>query len=174
MVNSIKIGILSDSHRKVDLTAIAINHLKDQGASYLVHAGDLEVEENMKLLKDSKLPYTSVFGNNDYSLVSIANKYNIHKEPYHFKIEDSTFKLMHLPFYLTPDSNIVISGHTHIFEHSYINNTLFLNPGEICAREKNRSECVILEIQDDKYIITYYFRDPTEDNWESEEFIYAK
>jgi len=174
MANSIKIGVLSDSHRKVDLTSDAITHLKSKGASYLVHAGDLEIQQNLELLKNSDLPYVSVFGNNDYSLVSIASSYNINKEPYHFKIQQTTFKLMHLPFYLTPDSNVVISGHTHIFEHSYINGTLFLNPGEICAREKNKTECVLLEITDGKYIINYYYRDLVENKWESEEFIYEK
>ncbi len=165
--NNIKIAVLSDSHRKVELTAQAIEHLKQKGATYLVHAGDLEIRKNLELLKNSGLTYVSVFGNNDMALFSLQNEYKIFKEPYHFKIKDITFKLMHLPFYMTPDSNIVISGHTHIFEHSYINDTLFLNPGEICAREKNRTECVLLTITKNQYIIEYNYKKLTDKNWET-------
>ncbi len=174
MSQNIKIGILSDSHKKSNLTSQAINYLKSKGASYLIHAGDLEIEENLQLLKNSNLPNVSVFGNNDSKLFSLQNQYNIHKEPYHFKIKDTTFKLMHLPFYMTPDSDIVISGHTHIFEHQYINNTLFLNPGEICAREKNLTECVLLEITQNQYIIEYNSKKPKDKNWETKIIKYDK
>ncbi len=160
-----KIAILSDSHRKVELTSQAIDMLKTKGAKYLVHAGDLEIIENLELLKNSGLIYTSVFGNNDYNLVQYQNQYNIKKEPYYFKIKENKFKLMHIPNYLTPDSSIVIFGHTHIHEHQYVNNTLFLNPGEICAREKELTECVLLEITDDRYIIDYYSKKPSSKNW---------
>ncbi len=165
---SIKIAILSDSHRKVDLTLQAIEHLKNKGASYLVHAGDLEIEENLKLLKNADLPYVSVFGNNDIRLVPLQDNYKIYQEPYYFKIKDFKFKLMHLPFYMKPDSDIVISGHTHYFESSYINDTLFLNPGEVCARNKNLTECVLLEITKNQYIIEYNYKKPTEKVWKTQ------
>ena len=78
--NSITIGVMSDSHRKVKLTSQAIEHLKQKGAQYLVHAGDLEIEENLELLENSGLTYVSVFGNNDMRLTSIQNKYKIYKK----------------------------------------------------------------------------------------------
>ncbi|MFY9074506.1 YfcE family phosphodiesterase [Malaciobacter mytili] len=169
-----KIGILSDSHSRSDYTEIVINHLKEQGAQFLVHAGDLCIEDNLKLLHNSKLVYVTVFGNNDYSLLGLSDKYKIKKEPYYFKIKDITFKLMHLPYYLNSDSNIVIFGHTHEFECSYTNNTLFVNPGEVCARQKPLSECVLLEIKENEYIINYYFRDINTNNFKKEEYKYER
>ena len=62
-----KIAILSDSHHKDDLTLEAISYLKTKGAKYLIHAGDLIMEENLKILQKSNLPYIAVFGNNDYN-----------------------------------------------------------------------------------------------------------
>lgn len=169
-----KIGILSDSHTKSDYTELAINHLKQKGANYLIHAGDLCIEDNLKLLQNSKLVYVTVFGNNDRSLLSLSNEYNIQKEPYYFKIKDIKFKLMHLPYYLNADSDIVIFGHTHKFECSYNNGTLFINPGEICAREKPLIECVLLEINKNEYIITYYYKDINTNNFMKEEFKYER
>lgn len=169
-----KVGILSDSHKKVGYTKEAINLLKKEGVSYLIHAGDLVLEENLKLLEYSELPYISVFGNNDYALSSLCSKYNIKKEPCYFKILDTTFKLMHLPYYLNGDTNIVISGHTHKFNVEYKNKTLFINPGEVCARDHGKIETVLLEIREDKYILSYYSKDINETNFKKEEYSYER
>ena len=170
----IKIAVLSDSHRKDKLTYDAIEMLKSKDAQYIVHAGDLEIKENLDILKNSGLVSISVFGNNDHNLYQYQNDYNIFKEPYYFKIKDNRFKLMHLPFYLSGDTDIVISGHTHYFESEYTNNTLFLNPGEICARNKDLTECVLLTITKDKYIIEYNFKKPQDTKWETKEIIYER
>ena len=170
----IKIGILSDSHLKSDYTSDVINFLKAQKCEYLIHAGDLCTEKNLQLLEDSNLKYIAVFGNNDRNLLSLSSKYNIKQEPYYFKIQDLKFKLMHLPYHMTPDSDIVIFGHTHEFECDYKNKTLFLNPGEVCAREKPVIECVKLEINENEYIITRYYKNKNEENFKKEEIIYEK
>lgn len=170
----IKIGILSDSHLKSDYTKEVINFLKAQKCEYLIHAGDLCIEKNLQLLEESELKYIAVFGNNDRALLSLSSKYNIKAEPYYFKIQDLKFKLMHLPYHLTPDSDIVIFGHTHEFECDYKNKTLFLNPGEVCAREKPLIECAKLEINENEYIITRYYKNKNEENFKKEEIIYEK
>ena len=169
-----KIGILSDSHLKSDYTKEVIDFLKEINSEYLVHAGDLCIEKNLKLLEESELKYIAVFGNNDRYLVDLTSNYNIKQEPYYFKIKDTTFKLMHLPYYLTPDSDVVIFGHTHIFECDYKNNTLYINPGEVCAREKPSIECVQLEIKENEYIISRYFKNINEINFTKEEKKYER
>lgn len=169
-----KIGILSDSHYERGYTKEVIELLKEQGSEYLIHAGDLCLEDNLKLLENSELKYVSVFGNNDMSLISVSNKYNIKQEPYHFKIKDTSFTLMHLPYYMNNKSDIVIFGHTHVFEVEYKENTLFLNPGEVCAREKPKIECVLLEIKDNEYIINYYSKDINKNNFEKKEYRYER
>ncbi|WP_321469646.1 YfcE family phosphodiesterase [Halarcobacter sp.] len=169
-----KVGILSDSHYKSDYTKEVINLLKENQAEYLIHAGDLCKEENLKHLEKSGLTYVCVFGNNDFSLIELSSKYNIKQEPYYFKIKDISFKLMHLPFYLTGDTDIVIYGHTHIFETDYKNGTLFLNPGEVCAREKPFVECILLDINENEYIIHYYSKDINENKFLKEEIKYER
>ena len=169
-----KIGILSDSHLKSDYTLLVTNLLKSIGCEYLIHAGDLCKEENLQILKNSGLKYLAVFGNNDRSLLPLASKYNIKPEPYYFKIKDIKFKLMHLPYYLTPDSDVVIFGHTHIFEKDYKNDTLFINPGDVCAREKPLIECVQLEINENEYIITRFFKKVNEELFQKEEYKYER
>ena len=169
-----KIGVLSDSHLKCDYTKDVIDLLKNEGCEYLIHAGDLCIEKNLELLKESELKYIAVFGNNDRNLFELSSNYNIKQEPYYFKIKDIKFKLMHLPYYLTSDADIVIFGHTHIFEKDYKNNTLFVNPGEVCAREKPLIECVQLEIKENEYIIRRYFKKINENLFQKEEYNYER
>lgn len=170
-----KIGVLSDSHFKTDYTKEVLDLLIKNGATYIIHAGDLQIETNLKLLKSTGLPYVSVFGNNDFSLSHLSNEYKIEQEPYLFKIEEIKFKLMHLPYYMNAgDSDVVIFGHTHTFESEYTNNTLFLNPGEVCAREKPLIESVLLEINDNEYIISYYTRKIDEKEFIKEEIRYER
>ena len=169
-----KIAVLSDSHFKVEYTKEVLALLKQKGASYVIHAGDLQIEANLIALEENKLPYVSVFGNNDYPLKDVAYKYFIETEPYIFKIKDTRFKLMHMPYYLNGDVDVIISGHTHIYKCEYINETLFLNPGEVCAREKPEIECVLLEITDGAYIVTKYTRNINENNFEEERREYER
>ena len=116
----------------------------------------------------------AVYGNNDAHLVNYHNNYNLVQEPYYFKLANTKFKLMHLPFYMNPDADVVIFGHTHIFECDFKNNTLFLNPGEACARNKPLSECAMLEVDKNKYAVTYYSKNPKEDTFNESHFFFER
>ena len=159
-----KIGILSDSHTKTKLHNEALNFLVSCDIEYIIHAGDIISKEHIKAIKDTNLPFVIVAGNNDNHLL---NHINIKQEPYYFKIQDIKFKLMHIPRYMTPDSDIIISGHTHKALVEYINGKLFLNSGEVCAREKYLSEVMVLDISDDIYEVTTYNREPNKSEWNS-------
>jgi len=164
-LSSFKIAVLSDTHKKSNLQEDAIKHLKELGANYLLHLGDLESEYNLAMLKNSNLPYASVFGNNDRVLYPLSNKYKISKEPYYLKIKDTTIKMMHLPYYLSADCDIVLFGHLHKFSVEFKEGTLFLNPGEICARNKNLTECAMIEVSSESFMVNYYFKEPNSLKW---------
>jgi len=154
-----KIGIMSDSHRDTRHTALFVEHLKNEGAEYLIHAGDLEHVENLQSLHGSGLHYVSVFGNNDSHLKEHAGAFNIYSEPHYFAIGELKIKLMHMPFYLSPDgADIIIYGHTHQVKLKYNQGLLVLNPGEICARETGRHECLLLEVETGHYRIRHFYK----------------
>ena len=158
-----KIGIFSDTHKKTKLAKAVIEQLIKNGAEFLIHAGDIVEVEVLELLKNCGVRYVAVYGNNDAHLASHHNNYNLVQEPYYFKLANTRFKLMHLPFYLNPDADVIIFGHTHIFECDYKNNTLFLNPGEACARNKPLCECALLEISETHYSVKYFSKEPKEE-----------
>ncbi len=154
-----KIGIVSDSHKKIELLDNALKILKNDGAEFIIHAGDIVLEESLRLLESSEVPYKAIFGNNDFHLLNLAEKYNISNEPHYFNISDISVKLMHHPYYLNGDSDLVVFGHTHYFEAEYKNKTLYINPGEICARKKPISEFALIEKKATSWDIYHYEKD---------------
>jgi putative phosphoesterase len=158
-----KIGLLSDTHSKINKAKKALDFLIAEGAEFIIHAGDIVEVETLELLANCGLRYIAVYGNNDAHLVEYHNNYNLVQEPYYFKLADTTFKLMHLPFYMTPDAEVIIFGHTHQFETAFKGGSLYLNPGEVCARNKAFSECAILEVKSNKFIVNYYTRKKKEE-----------
>ncbi|MFK5937021.1 MAG: metallophosphoesterase family protein [Sulfurimonas sp.] len=169
-----KIGILSDTHTKVKSAKVALDMLIENGAEFIIHAGDICKHETLELLKNCGKRYVAVYGNNDAHLVEFHNEYNLVQEPHYFKLANTSFKLMHLPFYMTPDTEVVLFGHTHEFKSEFIEGTLFLNPGESCARNKPLSECAILEVEEKMFNVTYYYREKKKDDFFSKVFSYKR
>jgi hypothetical protein len=81
---------------------------------------------------------------------------------------------MHLPFYMSADTEVVIFGHTHVFECDFKNKTLFINAGEVCAREKPLSSCAMLEITPTMFIVTRYTRAIGSDTFESTHYTFER
>ncbi|BCD60953.1 MULTISPECIES: metallophosphoesterase family protein [unclassified Nitratiruptor] len=160
-----KIGIISDTHNRVDFTKEAVEKLKSFEIAYLIHAGDIG-EEVCQYLDGLDIPVIAVYGNTDSAhLFEMYPHVNLQKQPYYFTIENTTFKLMHQPYYLTPDSDIVIYGHLHEFECQKAK-ALFLNPGEVCAREKPRIESALLELESRN--VFYIYKDLEKNSWMEE------
>lgn len=168
------IGLLSDSHRKIDLAKACIEKLKEHGAELLLHAGDIVEEKTLKLLEKSGLPYKVVLGNNDDHLKPLVSKYDLHFEPYSFIYKDLDIKMMHRPFYLTPDADLIVYGHTHHFEASVSGKRLFINPGEVCARKKPLCECTLLHVKPSKWKITHFSCKPEKLIWKSQTYTYER
>lgn len=169
-----KIGILSDTHTKSGRSQKVIDHLLGEGAEFFIHAGDIGYPEHLEQLKATGKRYVAVYGNNDAPLHAYHNRFNLVQEPDYFKLADARFKLMHLPFYMSPDSDVIIFGHTHTFECDFKNGTLFLNPGEACARNKPVSECAMLEVTESWFNVTYYARKLKSNRFEAHHFNFER
>ena len=169
-----KIGIISDTHRKIKKTKKAINYLLKNGAKFIIHAGDIVEIEILDMLEKSPVDYLAVYGNNDQHLVEHHEEYNLVQEPYYFNLAGLKFKLMHLPYYMAPDADVIIFGHTHHFECEMNNGKLYLNSGEVCARKKPISEFAMLEILEDKFFVTHYEKGEGEVGFSSSKYQYLR
>jgi len=169
-----KIGIISDTHKKVKKAKKAIAMLIENGAEFIIHAGDVVEVEILQILKNCSLDYLAVYGNNDAHLVQHHENFELVQEPFYFKLDGLKFKLMHLPYYMAPDTDVVVFGHTHHFHTEFNNGTLFLNSGEICGRKKPVSECMMLETKNDKFIVTQYAKPDGEIEFQTKIFEFKR
>jgi len=169
-----KIGLISDTHSKIGRAKKAIDQLVENGAEYIIHAGDICRVEVLEYLVEKKITYLAVYGNNDANIVQYHKEFNLVQEPHLFKIKDTKFKLMHLPYYMSPEEDIIIFGHTHLFECDFKNGTLYINPGEACARNKPISECAMLNITDTSYNVEYYTRELKTNEWKTQNMSFER
>ncbi len=72
---------------------------------------------------------------------------------------------------MSADADMVVSGHTHVFEASLNSGTLFINSGEVCAREKPLTECAVVEVRDGNFDVTHYFRELNKKDWNSRKVV---
>jgi putative phosphoesterase len=170
----LKIGVISDTHKKIGRAKRGIDLLLEHGAEYIIHAGDIVRIEVLDYLRERGVPYLAVYGNNDSDLIEYHNQYTLVQEPYYFKIRDIKFKLMHHPYFMTPDTDVIIYGHTHIAHSQMSGNTLFLNPGEVCARDKPFSKVALLDIEDDLFTVNIFSREVKFKEWKNTIFRYDR
>ena len=163
-----RVGIMSDTHKKLGRAKKAVDLLIEKGAEFIVHAGDIVRVELLDYLEEKNIRYVAVLGNNDFHLYDVVDKYNLVTEPYYFKLANKTWKLMHYPKYLFPlDTDIIVYGHTHDVDISFNGKNLILNPGEVCARDHGFSTCMTLDVLESKYVVTLYYRKIKEREWKS-------
>jgi len=159
---------MSDTHKKLGRAKKAIDLLIEKGVEFIIHAGDIVRVEVLEYLEEKNIRYVAVLGNNDYHLYSVVEKFNLFSEPYYFKLANKTWKLMHYPKYMFPlDTDIIVYGHTHDVDITFNGKNLILNPGEVCARDHGFSTCMTLDIEENKYTVTLFYRKIGENEWKS-------
>jgi putative phosphoesterase len=170
---NLKLGIISDSHKKLGRAKKGIDKLLSEGVDFIIHAGDIVRIEILEYLEKIDKDYIAVLGNNDYHLLEFQNQFNLVQEPHYFTIGHVKIKLMHQPYYLTPeDIDIAIYGHTHIPQSQLHEKTLFLNSGEVCARDGFFSQIATIDVIDKGFIVKNFSRQVKNQIWNEKKFEY--
>ncbi|MCH5280174.1 MAG: metallophosphoesterase family protein [Lachnospiraceae bacterium] len=137
-----KIGVISDTH----------GLLRDEVAEQLLdcdailHAGDFDNIKVWERLNEIGMLY-AVKGNNDYALgnrVPCSLRFTLYGITF-FMVHDKK----HIPTELK-DADVVVFGHSHMYEAYHQENILFLNPGS-CGKKRFclPLTMVILEVAED-------------------------
>lgn len=66
------LGILADTHNELERTKVAVKMLRDEGASALIHCGDLALPNIVEAC--AVLPFHFTFGNHDADNVSLLRQ----------------------------------------------------------------------------------------------------
>lgn len=136
-----RIGIIADTHSRVERTRGAVRLLQAAGADLLIHCGDLM---NADIVAEcAVLPFYFVFGNNDCDSVpelqSAADKYGATCLGWGREVTITTKRIAVVHGHLTSDlrplressPDYLLSGHSHIAGDWFEGTTRRINPGAL-------------------------------------------
>jgi uncharacterized protein len=141
------VGILSDTHDRADMMALAIDLLRARGAQFFIHCGDVGGQAVLDHL--AGLDAAFIWGNNDWDRLSLqryAKQLNIrcYGSQADLTLDGKRFAVIHgddlpLRHRLLEEQqyDYLLQGHTHVKHLGRIGKTLVINPGALHrAREK--------------------------------------
>ena len=142
-----RIGILSDTHDRVDAMAAAMKLLREAGAQFFVHCGDVGSERVIDHL--AGVPSVFVFGNTDWDRAALARYaqsvgVDCRGSFADLELGGKRFAVIHGDDFrlkqrlLSEQSHdYLLQGHTHRRADQRIGKTRLINPGALHrAREK--------------------------------------
>lgn len=152
-----KIGIISDTHDRLDMVRRACQMLREAGAQTVLHAGDYVAPFVIPEFDKGGMSLIGVFGNNDGEKLFLSQKFRelrfeVFHGPYEFEIEGRKVCLMHEPRCLdslarSGSYDLIVYGHTHQIDIQE-EGTLVINPGEACGYLTGKATCALVDLGD--------------------------
>ncbi len=149
-----RIGIISDTHDRLEIVADAVRLLGEQQVELILHCGDIETPETVALFRP--IPTHFVYGNWDKERPKLATAIReIGGHAYesfgalelvgkriawvHSHERHQLYELEHCNYF-----DYVFYGHTHVREQHRTGKTLVANPGALFRA--NPKTCVVLDL----------------------------
>jgi len=152
------IGVMGDCHDSIESMEKAIEFFNEKGVEMVILTGDLVSPFMVESLKKIKCDLKGVFGNNEGDKKTInMNLADMDAELVDFMEMDYADKKLaiyhgHDPSILdsivkSSKYDIVLTGHTHAPEVTMDENTLVVNPGEVCGYLSGARTVALLDIE---------------------------
>lgn len=135
------VGILSDTHDRVEAMAVAMKVLGDAGASFYIHCGDVGSEQILDHLAGEQAAF--VFGNTDWDRAALKRYAQAIGVACHGTLADLTLAgkriaVTHGDEPRLPEGvlagqqhDYLLQGHTHLRLDQRIGRTRHINPGAL-------------------------------------------
>ena len=152
-----KIGLMSDTHDRLDAVEKAIELFNREGLEHVLHAGDLVSPFVAPKFSKLKAKLYFIWGNNEGDREHICLKFGeIGIRPLGdfvaLELDGRKIALLHgtqediVEALLRSGSfDIVVRGHTHWAE-VHEGKTLYVNPGEVCGYLSGRQTVALLDL----------------------------
>lgn len=153
------IGVISDTHDKLEITARALEYFATQGAELVVHCGDWKSLSAARFVAqraaDLRLPVRGVLGNNDHDVLGFLHfshmapgDFQLYEGVYEIELPDgktiSAYHGHHAPTLRklreSPDIDILFLGHTHKAKIEQAGDKLIVNPGSVAFHIPRRAD----------------------------------
>ncbi len=145
------IGVMSDTHDNLPLTAKALDIFSERGVGMLIHSGDFVAPFTLKLILASGLPLQGVYGNNDGEKEGLAGLADtLCGGSKRIEVHGRVIVIAHDPqkLYaeLSENDDIGICGHTHDPQLDP-GPPFVLNPGEVGGWLTGRCTAAVLDTE---------------------------
>ncbi|HUB23814.1 MAG TPA: metallophosphoesterase family protein [Tepidisphaeraceae bacterium] len=149
------VGILSDTHGRIPGTSAALAALRQAGAEYYIHCGDVGAEPILDLM--AGLPLVFVWGNTDYDqeeLSRYARKIGLdcRGELADLELDGRRIAVTHgdrtdiLRQIVTGRKHeFILHGHTHVARDQVLSGIRYINPGAV--HRSPRPSVAVLDTQ---------------------------
>lgn len=136
-----KIGVLSDTHGKLEITASAIHLLLERGAELILHCGDIDSVDTVRLFRSVQTHFA--FGNWDHSLTKLKKAIGeiggeYHDGPGLIELAGKRIGWLHghvqgerRKLESSGELDFLFYGHSHKAEAHRTGKTLVMNPGAL-------------------------------------------
>ncbi|MHB8170336.1 MAG: metallophosphoesterase [Thermincolia bacterium] len=153
-----KIGVISDTHQKLELAKKVIEHMGP--VDMLLHAGD-HYRDALKLSDVTGINIKAVIGNCDMSngpteeIIDLDGVRVLLTHGHRYGVKLGLDKLYYRAREV--EAQVVVFGHSHVPAEEWVEGILFLNPGSIGIPRGPGSKPTygILYINDDKKVKAY-------------------
>ena len=149
-----KIGILSDTHGRVDAVEAALAEFGARGVELIIHCGDIDDADTVRAF--AGWPMHFVYGNCDWDRVGLRRAIDeigatLHDPFGHLELAGKQIAWLHgdkpglmQDLERSEHYDYLFYGHTHVAEQHLSGTTLVVNPGALFrARQKT---CLILDL----------------------------
>lgn len=148
-----KVGIMSDTHDRLECIERAVDIFNREGTDLVVHAGDFVAPFTARLMSKLNCKLIGVFGNNDGEKLGLQRAYSkigeIHDFAHSFEFGGKKFIVTHYEDVVDSLSkyyDVTIYGHTHKVDVRSDDGRLVINPGECCGYLTDRMTVAILDV----------------------------
>jgi putative phosphoesterase len=149
-----KLGILSDTHDRLDCIAAALDLLSKRGAEGLLHLGDFVAPFALKAIVKFPGPLFAIYGNNDGEKKGLAAIFpGLRDGPCVFEIGGRKLGVAHsveeIPAEYRTTCDAILYGHSHsrVLIPKQGSRPLELNPGEGCGWLTGKPSCAMLDLE---------------------------
>jgi putative phosphoesterase len=147
----VRIGVISDSHGYLDPEVLGVF----SGVAHIVHAGDIG-DRGVLAALEAVAPVTAVAGNIEPEelLASLPREAAGEVEGVRFVVAHKRKRLFKrlaagkVPAGLDDAPDLVIYGHDHLPASSWVDGTLFLNPGTASAPDDEDDDPTVAVVED--------------------------
>ena len=151
------IGVVSDTHNRVDHVKKIVNIFNEHGVELVIHTGDITNSQTLGYFQALKCPLKGVFGNNDLNEIGLEeiclkNNFDFRLPPYVISLENKKIAIFHEPDLICSllkeckDIDLVLHGHTHRYRNEDIGGVKHFNPGECAGSLKGKNSIGIVNL----------------------------